>query len=188
MGVCLPKCLFGPNFSAPGGTPMGCQGKDTCNGAAFATDNTGAIVGVGYCFGGCVADADCPAGSRCQTDEAICVTSPVTRTKAVGQACSSTDATNNVCNCDFGAATGMGICTQSCIVGGATCPAGYACDSGETKTVPGLAPDGGVAQGFSQQTPGLAGTCRPTCASAGASCPPNLTCNTNETVGPVCAP
>ena len=188
MGICMPKCTFGANFSGPGGAPLGCQGKDTCNVAAFAVDNTGAIVGVGYCFGGCVSDGDCPAGSKCQVDQAVCLKSTTTPTKTIGQACTSADTTNNVCSCESAAATGMGICTQSCIAGGAACPAGYACDSGETTTVPGLAADGGAVPGFSQQTAGLAGVCLPTCGAGGANCPANLTCLTTETVGPVCAP
>jgi hypothetical protein len=160
MGVCLPQCRFG----ADGASPTGCQGKDVCNPAAFGT-NAGAVVGFGYCLGGCKADADCPTGSKCQVDEGTCLTTLKTRTKTLGQACTSTDSTSGACFCESNSTTNQGYCTQYCTAGasGVACPSGYLCDTFETLQLNGLAADGGLVPGFTQQNAGLAGACRAIC-------------------------
>jgi hypothetical protein len=185
MGTCLPRCQVGVD----GGAPIGCQGKNACNLVGAINTATGTVVGEGYCFGGCAANSDCPSGSQCQVDEGTCVTTLYTRTKMLGQACSSADsaATSNACFCDYSPATNQGYCTQSCIVGGPPCPTGYLCDTGETGQIAGLAADGGALLGFAVQNTGMAGICRVSC-QAGGTCPANSSCSTKETVGPVCAP
>ena len=70
-GICLPQCSFKPDGSAV----TGCQGKDSCFVAGFEADpnNANAAIGIGYCFGGCTADADCATGQKCQTDSGLCL-------------------------------------------------------------------------------------------------------------------
>jgi len=189
MGICLPKC----EFAVDGGAPAGCQGKDVCNAAGTGTTASGGVVGVGYCFGGCTADSDCPAGSQCQLDEGTCLTTLYSRTKMLGQGCTSADsATNNhACFCDYSAATNEGYCTQSCIVGGAPCPSGYVCGTGETEQLTVAGAEGGTVPGFTLQNAGMAGLCRAACpgsGDAGSPCPPHSSCVTGDTVGPICAP
>lgn len=189
MGTCLPRCQFGVD----GGAPTGCQGKDVCNFAGVTTTAGGAVLGEGYCYGGCALDADCPTGSHCQADEGTCLATLDSRTKMPGQGCTSADSTStaSACFCDYSPETNQGYCTQSCVVGGAPCPTGYLCDTGETTQLAGLAVDGGAIPGFGVQNAGMAGTCRASCpgsGEAGAMCPPNSSCSTVETVGPICAP
>jgi hypothetical protein len=127
----------------------------------------------------------------CQVDEGTCLTTPYSRTKMLGQGCTSADSADGACFCDYSAATNQGYCTQSCVVGGAPCPSGYLCDTGETAQLTGLGADGGTIPGFSVQNAGMAGTCRASCpgsGDAGGTCPPNSSCSAAETVGPVCAP
>ncbi len=189
MGICLPRC----ELKLDGSAPTGCRGKDVCNAAGLGTSASGDVVGVGYCFGGCTADADCPAGSQCQLDEGTCLTTLYSRTKMLGQGCTSADSasTNHACLCGYSAATNQGYCTQACIVGGAACPSGYVCSTGEALQLTGLGADGGTIPGFASQNIGMAGLCRAVChgsGDAGGTCPPNSSCNTGDTVGPVCAP
>ena len=195
MGVCLPQC----QFQGTGAAPSGCQGKDTCYAAAFGTNTSGSLFGIGYCFGGCAADADCPTGSKCQVDQGLCLKALYTRTKTLGQACTMTDATSNACNCDYNTTSNQGVCTQSCTVGGGpACPTGWACDSGLTSTISGGAADGGDIPGFTKQNSGLGGICRKTCTTpgdagggggdGGGQCPSTTTCQSGETVGLSCIP
>ncbi|HLK35392.1 MAG TPA: hypothetical protein VKU41_01485 [Polyangiaceae bacterium] len=161
-GVCLPQC----QFPLDGSPTTGCQGKDVCNFAAVLLDTTSGqpTMGVGFCQGGCTADADCPTGSHCQTNEGVCVSSVKNPTKKLGQACSQTDATNRACNCLFGAdSPTAGYCTQFCTIGGAACPAGYICDTGEPLTL--TDPSGNPIAGFPKETMGLAGTCNAICSN-----------------------
>ncbi len=195
-GICLPQC----KFAVDGGAPTGCMGKDVCNATGAVASASGVVVGVGYCFGGCTVDSDCPTGSQCQVDEGTCLATLYERAKTLGQGCTSADSTpsNHACFCDYNAATNRGYCTQSCIVGGAACPSGYVCGTGETTELAGLAEDGGTVPGFTIQNTGMAGLCRAACAGStdadggfadsGGACPPNSMCSTVDTVGPVCAP
>jgi hypothetical protein len=164
QGVCLPTC----SFPADGSAPAGCTGKDVCNFYGEGADASGKAVGFGYCFGGCVADSDCPSGSGCEKSTGLCVTAPTQPALALGDACNAS-AQNPGCNCFGNPATGAGYCTQFCITGsqGAGCPAGYVCDSTEPPAAsPGA--DAGLA-GFATQTPGLAGSCLARCSAGGTS-------------------
>jgi hypothetical protein len=161
MGVCQPKCTFEVN----GAMQLGCPAPDTCTFSIFAQLTSGAsasVVGYGYCQGTCQRDADCTAfgmGSVCQADVGICTSQPVTRTLAIGDACTQADFTSGACNCDYDANTGTGFCTATCVVGGTPCPLGWVCDTGEPNAL-------NVGNGtitVTIQTAGLAGTCLPSC-------------------------
>ena len=190
-GVCLPACAA----LADGSSPQGCTGKDYCVVAAFATNTmTNQSVGLGYCFGGCTADADCPSGNHCQTNVGICSLTVTPPTKTVGTACTSADngsaTTPATCNCLVNSNTNSGYCSQFCVVGSATaaCPTGYLCDS----FLPTQLTDqtGATAPGFTVQNPGLLGTCAATCTTPDAStgCPAGSTCTSFETAGTDCLP
>jgi hypothetical protein len=196
QGVCLPRCLARNDGSAP----VGCRGKDNCVVAAFATDlTTNQPVAIGYCFGGCTANSDCPAGNSCQTDIGICVRTVTAPTKQVGQACTSADngstTTPATCNCLVNPNTGNGYCTQFCAVNSttATCPTGYICDSFEPKTL--TDSTGVTVAGFTTQNSALAGSCVVACSlpdaggdGGSSTCPAGSTCTTSETAGNDCLP
>jgi hypothetical protein len=207
MGTCFPQCTAAPD----GRAPTGCQGKDVCNLLISLIDTTtNAVTGVGFCLGGCTVDADCPTGSKCQPDSALCLKTVHTPTKAIGASCTQTDNVRNTCNCVLpSTATTGGYCTVSCIVGGAPCPAGYVCDAQEPS-------DALNPPGFTQQNPGLGGICFQQCAlpgDAGApasdasgaavdsgggegggtstvptTCPGTSTCVAQNVAGPDCLP
>jgi hypothetical protein len=172
-GICLPQCAF-----APGGQPSeGCVGEDVCNAYAIASSpapGNGVPVGLGYCFGGCQKNADCPAGSKCQTDEGTCVILMQAPTKPVGGPCTADDDTTQTCNCAFGPSD-AGYCTTFCVVGGDACPAGWVCETYEPT------PE------FTSPTPGMGGVCAPSCADGGA-CPDGSKCETAYAAGPDCIP
>jgi hypothetical protein len=180
-GICLPRCTFG----SQGQSPTGCQGQDTCNLYGWSVDLTNTVTGIGFCFGGCATNADCATGSVCQKDQGVCLTAGVTRTKAVGAACTQADLVSGACDCFFDTATSNGYCSQFCIVGSATvlCPSGYACSGQEPVSVNG-ANDAAVT-GFTLQNQGLAGWCLQQCV--GTPCT-GSTCSSAYSAGKVCEP
>ncbi len=198
VGVCLPQC----GFLADGSAPRGCQGKDACYFFGSGPGTSGGPVGIGYCFGGCTMDTDCPIRSRCQVDTGLCLTTVTTPSKAVGQACTQADNGNAsasppvapTCNCLYDAMTSQGLCTQFCVVGAtdAPCPDGFVCDSFENTP-------GDAGTGFATQNVGLAGSCLPVAANCGgaatgdagavaASCPTGTTCTSGDSAGLDCQP
>jgi hypothetical protein len=168
-GICIPKCTY----DETGDAATGCVGKDMC--FAYTTGTQG---GVGYCWGGCTQDGDCPQGQKCQTDQGLCVEGVVPPTKAFGAACTKSDSDNGVCNCLYGGSAETGYCSSFCITGGpATCPAGSICDGLEYRQY-----------GFSTQNPGLGGFCSSTCVGDAETCPANSTCTNIFAAGPDCVP
>jgi hypothetical protein len=183
-GVCYPMC----QYQDDGQKPQGCQGKDVCNPFAFGESNSGPT-GIGICFGGCTADADCPNNSKCQVDQAICVKTAAVRTKNVGDPCTQADSDNKVCNCVLNNQSQNGYCTKACISGTGSalaCPNNYACDVSAFKS---LGADGG-SPGFTKQNDGLLGTCFESCSALDAStgCPTNAICKNDTVAGPDCLP
>ncbi|MGA3122373.1 MAG: hypothetical protein ABSF69_16540 [Polyangiaceae bacterium] len=200
-GACLPWC----SFTAGGGSPLNsngaapaCQTNDTCAPFVFFPADTvdtdaGAEalppLGIGYCFGGCTEDSQCPAGNSCQTNEGFCVAT-VSPTLATGAACTNPPANApEQCDCSFNEQGTAGVCTQFCITGSttATCPAGYVCDATEP-TALAIDLDGGMGPGFTTQNPGLVGSCFAACSADSGTCPPNSTCTTGDAVGSDCQP
>jgi hypothetical protein len=181
-GICLPQCTFGTTGTAA----TGCVGKDTCYAAGFSTDTSGGAMGVGYCFGGCAENSDCPSGSLCQTNEGICVTT-LTAITAAETSCNSTTVTGNACDCLADTTTDLGFCTSACTVGGATCGAGWTCDADLPTTL--VDSSGATVTAWTTQNAGLAGTCVPTCVVGGvAVCPTNSTCQDTTAAGADCLP
>jgi hypothetical protein len=175
-GKCLPKCTY----DTTGDAPSGCQGKDTCRAANFVGI---AAAGYGYCWAGCTADGDCPAGQQCQTNTGTCLAGLVPPTKSIGQACTETDDDDGACFCLYGGTSETGYCTSFCIVGDdTTCPGGYVCGADELR-----------AGGYSTQNPGMYGRCHAQCtavdagtADGGSMCPTNSTCTDIYAAGPYC--
>jgi hypothetical protein len=194
-GVCLPICtVIGDGSPVPAPASGGCAGKDACNVLASGSLPAAGPFAIGFCFGGCLVDGDCPSGSKCQTDDGTCVKTPVVRTKKLGAACTASDTlAPGACNCIYNAAAMAGICSQFCTVGTPAggpggCPAGYACDSDLPSQID--LGDAGLFPGFATQNPGLAGSCLPTCSPAGdaGTCPRGIACSARNTVGAVCLP
>jgi hypothetical protein len=185
-GICEPPCAF----TLDGSPASGCIGSDTCVQNAIAVTQGGQLLGEGYCQGTCETDADCATlGSNfvCQTDTGYCTTRRVTRTKALGAACTANDLVTGVCNCLITSST-TGYCTSACIVGGAPCKNGWIC---ETFQPAAIALGGGSVVVVPAANAGLAGVCAPPCnpSDAGAgSCPPNSACQTSTVSGPDCLP
>ena len=172
-GVCLPGCTFDNSTAAP----VGCQGLDACNVYAFGTPAGGTLVGVGFCFGGCAADADCTGGDKCQVESGLCVKTPVTYAKAVGDACTTADTgVATGCECLASATTTNGYCSTFCRVGDTTCGAfgTYVCSAALPST------------DFTSTPVGMAGNCLKTCATA-ADCTGGTTCKSTPE-GMVCLP
>jgi hypothetical protein len=170
-GICLPKCTY----DKTGDPAVGCQGKDACFAFTSAPDG-----GVGYCWGGCTANADCPTGQQCQTDQGLCMEGLVPPTKPFGVACTQNDSNDGVCNCLYGGTSENGYCSTFCIVGGAdTCPAGSVCDGLEYRQY-----------GFTTSNPGLGGFCAVACTigDGGPACPPSSSCTDVLAAGPDCVP
>ena len=182
-GICLPACSFGAD---DGAAPVGCVGKDACNVLGWGKDSAGKLQGVGYCFGGCTADADCTKGDKCQVESGLCVKAPVVYTKTLGTACTDADATSKPakCECLYLTSTKKGYCSTFCKVGDAstTCATGYTCSPGLPTTD---STDGSAL--FSKDPAGMAGNCLKTC-TADADCTAlNSTCKTTAS-GKVCYP
>ncbi|MDP9036705.1 MAG: hypothetical protein M3O50_18040 [Myxococcota bacterium] len=166
-GICFPKCTL----LADGTAPAGCRGRDACNFIASGFTRTNQLVGLGFCYGGCTSDTDCPSASgeagagKCQTDQGVCVTAVQQPIKAPGDACGAADSQSGACNCYYSTTASAGYCAPVCIVGSTTsaCPAGFVCDSRQPAALPG---DAGA--GFSKQNVGLAGLCVAACGSSPA--------------------
>jgi hypothetical protein len=187
-GTCSPMCIF----SLDGSMPVGCVGKDTCVETPFiALDSSSQqLFGWGDCFGSCQKTSDCSAlgaGYICQIDTGFCTASPVTRSKQLGQACTSNDSTTGACNCLTPPSTGSGYCTSACVIGGAPCPNGWICD-----TLQSASPTiGGTVFTVHAENSGMSGMCVAPCNAPDggpAQCPSPSTCKTGSPVGPDCLP
>jgi hypothetical protein len=161
---CFPACTFNAGSTSP---PTGCLGKDGCNYFGY-TGSGGTLQGVGYCSGGCTADADCTGGGVCQIADGICVATLTPYTKTLGDTCSGGE-----CPCVIDPTSLAGLCTRFCITGASSaspCPGGYTCEPGVPAT------DSGGGALFSSVPPGLVGSCFKTCttnadcASLGGHC------------------
>jgi hypothetical protein len=184
-GDCFPKCTFSSDASAP----VGCVGKDACNPYEFGEDTSSSTAeGLGFCYGGCEVDADCPSGNACQSNFGVCVTTPDAQSvqDPEGQDCSTA---SDACNC-----TGSpGFCALNCkTAGSVSCPTGQVCDAFlPTSLTTGT---GTTIPGWTAQNPGLAGICLPTCALDGGAgteagaCYANSTCTAVTVKGPDCEP
>lgn len=177
-GICLPVCEFKDSAAAP----TGCAGKNSCNVYGWGKDTmTMATIGIGYCFGGCKADTDCPAGNKCQKETQLCVKTLDVYTKALGDACVDTDATGTPakCNCIYTTADKKGYCSQTCKVGDAgACPTGFTCDTGLPKTK--LRDDDTV---FTAAPAGMAGSCLKNCTADADCAGLNAHCDENAGTG-----
>jgi hypothetical protein len=186
MGNCYPACAFKSDASAV----TGCVGKDACQPVGYGPDMTGTTaVGVGYCYGGCEADADCPSGNKCQTNYGFCVkTSTTVGTEGTG--CNQTAAQSLACLC-LSSTGSAGFCGLICKTGGVACPSGQVCDAGLPSTIANPMTDAPIP-GWTSQNPGLIGICSQTCSlDGGASgeagaCYTNSTCQDLSIVGPDC--
>lgn len=146
--TCDPMC----QYKADGSEILKCAGKNACNAALFANGDDGKIVLIGTCQGGCVEDADCPTGSKCDPVQKFCTktctsdtqcrsgwsSAPANwgcdtargactfkTTKATGERCTTSDE----CPCLKRTADADGVCTQICKTGsGETLPTGFVCD------------------------------------------------------------
>jgi hypothetical protein len=188
-GNCYPQCVFGSDATAP----TGCVGKNACNAVGFGADasNKTAAVGVGFCFGGCEVDADCPSGNDCQSNTGLCVTAK-TAQDPEGEACAPTSQTD-ACNCVSASGT-TGFCALACVTAGSVaCPTGQVCDASLPTSIPATNTVAALT-GWTTQNPGMAGLCLPTCALDGGAgteagaCYPASTCLGGTVVGPDCAP
>lgn len=160
-GICLPAC----EFDDTGAAPKGCNGKNKCNVYGWGTDSTTmAVIGVGYCFGGCKADADCPTGNKCQVEDGLCVKTKVTYTKNPGDACVKADSGSSTtpakCNCLYTTAEGTGYCANTCYFGESTCGTGFTCD---TNLPSAKIRDTDVI--FTKSPTGMAGYCLKNCST-----------------------
>jgi len=175
-GICLPVCEFDDSATAP----KGCEGKNKCNIYGWGTDTTTMkTTGVGYCFGGCTADTDCPTGNKCQKEDGLCVKAPVTYTKTPGTACTDADAKAPAkCNCLYTTADKAGYCANTCYFGESTCGTGFTCDSGLPKTK--IRDDDTV---FTATPKGMAGYCLKDCTTDADCAGLNAYCDENAGVG-----
>lgn len=161
-GLCLPRC----SFDASGNFTSNCAGKDACSYYLYQYDPSGRPEGLGYCYGGCARDADCPSGERCQIEQGLCTTSLVKYPLAVGASCTEADSQNGRCVCLYAgtSAPARGYCSQTCRMGstsgGGACPAGFTCDGFVPKTDP-----VGGSPLFTKVPAGLQGYCLKNCAS-----------------------
>lgn len=144
-GLCLPGCVFDETRYGDEKGDGKCVGKNGCQVAGYGTSDSGKVVGVGFCFGGCLQDADCSSGEKCQVENGLCYKQANIKTypKKLGEQCKENtdpDATGD-CNCNAasdGVTKGTGFCTLACKTGEAT-PAGWVCSTrlpGVTETNP----------------------------------------------------
>lgn len=184
LGVCYPTsggsgyCFPGCDFTSTA-SPTGCNPGVACN--VFGWDTK--ANGVGFCIGGCFADSDCVAGSKCQTETGGCRTTLDTYTLHPGDACTYKTASGATqdCNCFAARATDKGYCTQFCVVGThETCPTGLKC----TATLPATSSGSPL---FTAQPSGLAGNCLKPCTADSDCTALNSTCQTAAD-GKYCAP
>ncbi|AKU98260.1 hypothetical protein AKJ09_04924 [Labilithrix luteola] len=163
-GTCLPFCSFDSTSMK-----STCQGNNHCV-LANAYSNDGVITGFGFCFGGCMKDADCNGtpGQKCQLTTGTCVAQKnfIPLQKQPGDACTAGDA----CNCDTlggsSANKDKGICRAVCTTGaegdtfcGTTTTNGKAwtCTAGLPTS------DGKGSTYFTGQPDGLRGICAQPC-------------------------
>jgi hypothetical protein len=156
-GLCLGfgasnECHERCEFTDTGFTKL-CSGKNKCTHWATRTTD-GVALGVGFCAGGCKADADCAIG-RCQLETGGCTDSPRTFTKTLGTACSATDVAACLC---LREPTGGGYCSTICYVGETMCAVGFTCDAGLPKSK--ILDAEGV---FTKQPVGLTAYCLKNC-------------------------
>jgi hypothetical protein len=169
QSLCLPQCAF----AGDGSPSQGCIGHDACSFYGAGVDSNNDVVGVGYCWGACTADAQCPSGTFCQINQGECVTTAMTPSKALGQACTAADSTSGACSCNLDlsstATNPPGLCTQSCQVGltDNACPSGFVCQAFEPNTLTG-ATAGSSTPGFTTQNTGLLGLCEAACTPGDA--------------------
>jgi hypothetical protein len=176
-GVCLPSCTFDDT------TVSGCKGKNGCVPRAVASDASGKPSGIGYCYGGCTEDADCPSGNVCQPETMLCVKTKAVFGKTIGSPCADgdeiPDGATDTCDClqAIEPTTGelQGYCVQTCIVGASSsCPSGFTCDAGLAKTGETV---------LTTQAPGLVGTCQKDCATDADCAGLNARCVEHAGVG-----
>jgi hypothetical protein len=170
-GICVPQCAF----LSDGSAAQGCHGNDACSfyGAGLDT-TTNQLVGIGYCWGACTADSQCPTGSSCQVNQGVCLTTVSPPTKTVGQACTAADnSVGGACSCITNpsntSTSAPGVCTQTCLVNTTTdaCPSGYVCQTFEPNTLTDPTTNQSVT-GFTTQNTGLLGLCVATCTAGDA--------------------
>ena len=180
-GLCVPAC----DFADDGAAPTRCVGKDVCTVYGWGKDASGKLTGIGYCWGGCVADADCTGGDKCQKESGNCVKALNTYTKVLGDPCTDADATAPAkCECLYLSPSNKGYCSTFCKVGDATatCPTDYKCSPGlPTKD----STDGSAL--FSKDPIGIGGNCLKTCATDADCTALNSACMDMAT-GKVCYP
>lgn len=154
-GICLPACDFD---GSSGYKPYGCPGKNACNAYGWGTDTTtGKFIGIGYCFGGCWGDTDCPSGEVCQREEGLCTKTRKAFTKPIGSACSKGETD---CNCLYATSTSAGYCSLFCKMDEkGWCPSGYTCDAMLPKT------DSTGATLFTKAPATMAGYCLKNCTT-----------------------
>jgi hypothetical protein len=161
-GICLPRC----SFDANGNFTSSCAGKDACSYYLYRYDPSGRPEGLGYCYGGCARDGDCPSGERCQIESGLCTPGLTKFPLGVGATCTDLDAQNGSCVCLYSGATtpAKGYCSQTCRMGttsgGGACPAGFTCDA----FVPKTDPASGTSL-FTKVPVGLQGYCLKNCSS-----------------------
>ncbi|MBI2394602.1 MAG: hypothetical protein HYV09_33845 [Deltaproteobacteria bacterium] len=174
-GICFPVCEFADSADAP----KGCEGNNKCNLYGWGKDDAGKTIGVGYCFGGCKADADCPTGNKCQVEDGLCMKTVVTYTKTPGTACTDLDAKAPAkCNCLYTTADKAGYCANTCWFGETTCAAGFTCDAGLPKTA--------IREGdtvFTAVPKGMAGYCLKDCTTDADCAGLNAYCDENAGTG-----
>ncbi|MGZ3423016.1 MAG: hypothetical protein ACXVEE_34460 [Polyangiales bacterium] len=146
--TCEAMCILG----ADGSWEKSCAGKNGCNLQQVETDaTTGKTRLFGTCQGGCISDADCPAGGLCDPGSRECMRActvdddcrktwpgapanwrcDVARgacafvyTKKLGDPCTTTDE----CICSIAAGAAAGTCVTKCRDGD-DCGAGFTCDA-----------------------------------------------------------
>ena len=162
-GTCSPICTYGTS----GGAATGCVGKDACNPYGVEAVS-GGKKGIGFCSGGCAADADCTAGDHCQKEFGDCVKTLTVFPKRLGDACND----GGQCQCAIDA-TGNGYCVSFCKVADptATCPSGFTCDPGLLK------PD------FTAVPSGVAGVCLKNCTGDADCTALHATCDAQGATG-----
>ena len=160
---CYAQCQFS---LTDGATPTGCVGKDVCQWLGTSTDASGGKHGVGDCFGGCIADGDCPTGEVCQREYGECV-KPAKKWSAtlpLGSPCTVADrGTATIsprCDCWLDPKVGKGYCSTFCRMGDSGgCPLGFTCDAQLPAT------DSTGAPEFTAAPRGLAGACLKNCTT-----------------------
>jgi hypothetical protein len=182
VGNCFPQCTFASDATAA----TGCVGKNACSALGVGADpnNPTAAIGVGFCYGGCEVDSDCPSGNHCQSNTGFCLTTLTTQDPE-GEVCT---AQSDACNC----VGSPGFCGLTCVTAGSVaCPTGQVCDAFlPTSVVNGTT----TLTGWTTQNPGMIGLCLPTCALDGGAgteagaCYTNSSCTAGTAVGPDCEP